>query len=327
MAMVAIVLLITCANLANLLLSRASARRREFAVRLSLGCPRARLIRQLLTEALLLVTVAALAAIVAQRWTSGLLMWFVPPTDFPISLETPLDLRVALFAATAAFASALIFGVAPALSASRTDLAGFLKSDRGQVGRGGARLRNALVIAQVAFSLLLLVSAGLFGRSLQNARVFDPGFKPDHVLLRSVDLFAAGQTARAACRRSIGFSTTFARSRRRVRDLARRVPLGISTGNSSTSLEAEGYSAPKDESAWRTQLGRSRLLPDDGHHGGGRPRIHDHRSPGPAGTARDQSRRSRGAIGRTPIQSASGFGWARPGTTSSASSPIPSTVG
>jgi predicted permease len=251
MAMVAIVLLITCANLANLLLSRASARRREFAVRLSLGCPRARLIRQLLTEALLLVTVAALAAIVAQRWTSGLLMWFVPVTDFPISLETPLDLRVALFAASTALASALIFGVAPALSASRTDLAGFLKSDRGQVGRGGARLRNVLVIAQVAFSLLLLASAGLFGRSLQNARVFDPGFKPDHVLLRSVDLFAAGYD------RTRGMQTLD-----RILDdiralpgveaatLARRVPLGLSTGNSSTSLEPEGYSAPQDDPAW-----------------------------------------------------------------------------
>src|SRR5580765_4337303 len=248
MAMVAIVLLITCANLANLLLSRASARRREFAVRLSLGCPRARLIRQLLTEALLLVAVAALAAVVAQRWTSGLLMWFVPVTDFPISLETPLDFRVALFAASTALASALIFGVAPALSASRTDLAGFLKSDRGQVGRGGARLRNVLVIAQVAFSLLLLASAGLFGRSLQNARVFDPGFKPDHVLLRSVDLFAAGYD------RTRGMQTLD-----RILDdiralpgveaatLARRVPLGISTGNSSTSLEPEGYSAPQDD--------------------------------------------------------------------------------
>ncbi|HKV99928.1 MAG TPA: ABC transporter permease [Vicinamibacterales bacterium] len=251
MAMVAIVLLITCANLANLLLSRASARRREFAVRLSLGCPRARLVRQLLTEALLLVAVAALAAIVAQRWTSGLLMWFVPSTEFPISLETPLDLRVALFAASAAFVSALMFGVAPALQASRTDLAGFLKSDRGQIGRGGARLRNALVVAQVAFSLLLLVSAGLFGRSLQNARVFDPGFKPDHVLLRSVDLFAAGYD------RARG-SQTLARILDDIRALpgvesatiARRVPLGISTGNSSTSLEVEGYSAPQDDPAW-----------------------------------------------------------------------------
>src|SRR5262249_8971384 len=92
MRMVAIPRPITCANLANLLLSRASARRREFAVRLSLGCPRGRLVRQLLTEALLLVALAAIAAIVAQRWTSSLLMWFVPPTDLPISLVTPLDM-------------------------------------------------------------------------------------------------------------------------------------------------------------------------------------------------------------------------------------------
>ena len=291
MAMVAIVLLITCANLANLLLSRASARRREFAVRLSLGCPRARLVRQLLTEALLLVAVAAFAAIVAQRWTSGLLMWFVPPTDFPISLETPLDFRVALFAATAAFASALIFGVAPALSASRTDLAGFLKSDRGQVGRGGARLRNALVIAQVAFSLLLLVSAGLFGRSLQNARVFDPGFRPDHVLLRSVDLFAAGyDRGRGAQVLNLILDDIRALPGVESATLARRVPLGISTGNSSTSLEPEGYSAPQDESRVVVpQLGRSGLLPDDGHPGGGGPRIHDRRSPGPAGSAYGQS--------------------------------------
>ncbi len=251
MAMVAIVLLIACANLANLLLSRASARRREFAVRLSLGCRRGRLVRQLLTEALLLVSVAAVAALVAQRWTGGLLMWFVPATDLPISLATPLDMRVALFAAGAAFASALAFGVAPALQASRTDLAGFLKNDRGLVGRGSARFRNALVVAQVAFSLLLLVSAGLFARSLQNARVFDTGFRTDHVLLRSVDLFAAGYD------RARG-TTALNRILDDIRDLpgvesvsvARRVPLGISTGNSSTSLEPEGYAAPKDEPAW-----------------------------------------------------------------------------
>ena len=251
MAMVAIVLLITCANLANLLLSRASARRREFAVRLSLGCPRSRLVRQLFTEALVLVSVAAIAAMVAQRWTSGLLMWFVPPTDFPIALATPLDMRVALFAAAAALASALIFGVAPALQASRTDLAGFLKNDRGQVGRGGTRLRSALVVAQVAFSLLLLVSAGLFGRSLQNARLFDPGFKTDHVLLRSIDLFAAGYD-KARGTQAISRILDDIRALPGVESvsLARRVPLGISTGSSSTSLEPEGFAAPKDDPAW-----------------------------------------------------------------------------
>ena len=251
MAMVAIVLLIACTNLANLLLSRASARRREFAVRLSLGCRRGRLVRQLLTEALLLVTAAAAAAIVAQQWTGGLLVSFVPPNDLPIALNSHLDARVTVFTAAAAFASAILFGIAPALQAGRTDLVEILKRDGGQAGGRRAWLRNSLVVAQVAFSLLLLASAGLFGRSLQNARDFDPGFRTDHMLLCSVDLFSAGYD-RTRGTLAIDKMLEEIRALPGVQSatLARRVPLGISTGSSSTTLEAEGYTAPKDQPAF-----------------------------------------------------------------------------
>jgi putative ABC transport system permease protein len=252
MGMVAIVLLIACANLANLLLSRASARRREFALRLSLGCSRGRLVRQLLTEAVMLVSVAALVAIFTQIWTGGLLTWFVPPNNLPIGLASHLDARVTIFTALAALASAVIFGLAPALQAGRTDLVAFLKGDGGQAA-GGRRawLRHTLVASQMAFSLLLLASAGLFIRSLENARAVDPGFKTDHVLLTSVDLFSAGYNQARG-------TETLTRILDEIRgtpgvesvSLARRVPLGISTGSSSTTLDPEGYVSPKDDPAW-----------------------------------------------------------------------------
>ena len=213
---------------------------------------RARLIRQLLTEALLLVAVAALAAVVAQRWTSGLLMWFVPPTDLPISLETPLDFRVALFAATVAFASALIFGVAPALSASRTDLAEFLKSDRGQVGRGGAAPPQRAGRRAGG----VLAPAPRLGRTVrpqppERARVRSRLQAGPRAAPRPSISSPRGTTARVARRCSIEILDDI-RALPGVESatLARRVPLGISTGNSSTSLEPEGYSAPQDDPAW-----------------------------------------------------------------------------
>jgi len=251
MSVVAIVLLIACANLANLLLSRASARRREFALRLSLGCGRRRLIRQLLTEAFVLVSIAAAAAVVAQIWTAGLLTSFVPPNDLPIQLVPHLDARVVLFASAAALASALIFGLAPALQAGRTDLAAALKSDGAHTGARRSWLRSTLVVSQVAFSLLLLVSAALFLRSLDNARHFDTGFKTDHMLLASLDLFSAGYDP-ARGTQALDRMLTEIRALPGVQSasLARRVPLGITTGSSSSTLEPEGYVASKDDQAW-----------------------------------------------------------------------------
>jgi predicted permease len=252
MAMVAIVLLIACANVANLLLSRASVRRREFAVRLSLGCSPGRLVRQLLAEAALLVSLAGIAAIVAHVWTGGLLTWFLPPNDFPIALFSHVDIRVALFTAAAAFASALIFGLAPALQAGRTDLVEDLKGHSSQLpGHRRSWFRSTLVVSQMAFSLLLLASAGLFLRSFQNAKFFDLGFKTDHVLLSSVDLFSAGyDRSRGAQMLTQIVDEIRALPTVESASLARRVPLGISTGSSSTTLEPEGYTAPKDDPAW-----------------------------------------------------------------------------
>lgn len=251
MAVVGVILLITCANVANLLLSRAAARRREFAVRLSIGCSRARLLRQMLTETLLLVTFSAGAALLAQRWTGGLLLRFIPPSDLPVTLVTGLDLRILAFTAGLALASALFFGIVPAWQAGRTDLATTLKNESLQGGARRGWLRNALVIAQLALSLLLLISAGLFIRSLQKAKLFDPGFRADHLLLAQVDLFSAGYD-KARGQQALERMLTGIRSLPGVESasMARRVPLSLAGGSSSSTLEPEGYQAPKGTRAW-----------------------------------------------------------------------------
>ena len=251
MAMVAIVLLIACANIANLLLSRSAARAREFALRLSLGCGRGRLIRQLLTESLVLVAFAAAGAVLMQMWTSGVLLMLMPPNNMPIGMPgATMNWRVLAFTALAAFGSAVVFGLAPALQAGRTDLVTSLKSDA-RVAGGRGRLRHALVVSQMAFALVLLVSAGLFLRSLTQVRHYDYGFTADRVLIGSVDLYSAGYDPARGAR----FVTDVLDQLRAIpgveaASVARRVPLGISTGSSSSSIEPEGYVAPKDDPAF-----------------------------------------------------------------------------
>ncbi|HVN08973.1 MAG TPA: ABC transporter permease [Patescibacteria group bacterium] len=251
MGVVGVILLITCANIANLLLSRAVVRRREFAVRLSIGCSRMRLLRQLVTETLVLVALSAAAALVAQRWTAGLLLLFIPPSDLPIALVTNLDLRILGFTAAVALASAVFFGILPAWQASRTDLVVTLKSDRIQGSVRQPWLRNAIVVSQLALSLPLLISASLFIRSLQNAELFDPGFRTDNMLLASVDLLSAGYD-QARGSQTVDRILTEIRALPGVESAsyARRVPLAIGGGSSSTSLDAEGFEPPKGSSAW-----------------------------------------------------------------------------
>ena len=186
-AVVGLVLLIACANLANLLFARSSARQREIAVRLSVGASRGRLIRQLLTESVLLSLMGALLGLVLAIWFRSLLMGFADLAD--LTLDLTLERRVLGFTFGLAVATGMLFGLAPALRASRVDLTASLKHDGVPTNRSraGGVLASTLMSAQVGMSLLLLVVAGLFVRTLQNLQSADTGYTPQNVLLFRVD--------------------------------------------------------------------------------------------------------------------------------------------
>jgi predicted permease len=184
MAIVALVLLIACANVANLLLARAVARQREIGVRLALGCSRFRLVRQLLTESLLLSALGTLAGLLVAWWGSDVLLWMVDTGTEPLRLNLGPDARVFAFTALVMIVTGIGFGLAPAWRASDVDLASAVKDQaRGTGGRVRQYLGRTLVVFQVALSLLLLIGAGLLIRSLYNLRQIDPGFQPEQVLL------------------------------------------------------------------------------------------------------------------------------------------------
>jgi predicted permease len=191
MLIVSLVLLIACSNVANLLLSRAAQRQREIAVRLAMGAGRMRLIRQLLTESLLLALVASTLGIFLAYWGKTALVSLLPPF-FARNLNLKLDGRVLLYTLVLALAATILFGLIPALQASKTDRMAALK-DRTGAPTGSARwygLRGVLVMVQVALSLVALAGAGLFIHSLRNAQQVDPGFEVKHELVMSVDLGA-----------------------------------------------------------------------------------------------------------------------------------------
>ncbi len=188
MGVVALVLLIACANVANLLIARAAARQKEMAVRLSLGASRGQIISQLITESLLLSLCGGAAGFALAVWLDRLLIAFIPAGDSPVHISTAPDWNVLLFTTGVTILTGVLFGLAPALQASRPDLAGTLKDQAGAVvGGGSIRMRKILVIAQVTLSLLLLIGAGLFIRSLQNLRDLDPGFRLQNLLAFTVD--------------------------------------------------------------------------------------------------------------------------------------------
>src|SRR5687767_6961406 len=243
-AVAAVVLLITCANLAGLLLARGSARQREIAIRLSMGAGRWRIVQQLLVEGVVLSSLGAIAALIALRWTSGLLIGFAPPSELPIHLAVDIDATVVWFTALVAIATVLLFAVAPAAQAAPADVATTLR-ESGAAGRGFGRhrLRRALVAAQVALSIALLVGAGLCLRSLSQAARITPGFQAEGVVVGWVDLFSAGYTASEG-------RAFYARLLERVRSLpgvesasiSRRIPLGF-TGGSFSDVTVEGHQA------------------------------------------------------------------------------------
>jgi predicted permease len=247
MLLVGLVLLVACVNVVNLMMVRATVRQRELAVRAALGAGRKRLVRQLLTESLLLAAAGGLVGAALGGWISRLLSGMTLPADIPIRFDLPFDWRVFTYVAVVALGTGVIVGLLPALRASRTDLNEVLREGGRSMADGGRRqfMRSALVIAQVAVSLVLLVAAALFVRSVQRAQSVDLGFDPSHVINASMDVSQQGYDE--------------ARGRAFYRDVEARiralpgvesmsyaysVPFGYY--NSAEYIEAEGQPVPKD---------------------------------------------------------------------------------
>lgn len=193
MAVMMLMLLIVCTNVANLVLARAASRQVEMAIRQSIGAGRGRLIRQLLTENLLLSGAGALGGLAFAYWCTRLLMAAPLPVPVPLALNLPIDWRVLGFTALVAMLATALFGIAPAMASSRVDLVGVIKGFGGADRRHG-RARAAFLVAQVSMSVLLLVTAGLFILAFRAAQSIGTGFDGSHVMTASVDLQARGYT-------------------------------------------------------------------------------------------------------------------------------------
>jgi predicted permease len=187
MAVVGLVLLLACTNLANLLLARATERRKEIAIRLAIGASRRRLVRQLLTESVLLATCGGVLGLGLAYWLVDAMVGLKPPLDIPLSTELHIDYRVLLFTAAVSVLTGVVFGLLPALQATNPDLVPALKDETAISGYRRSWLRSGLVVFQVSLSLLLLICAGLVLRGLQRAQLLNPGFVPQHAIEMSFD--------------------------------------------------------------------------------------------------------------------------------------------
>ena len=244
-----VVLLIVCANLANLLLVRATGRIKEFSIRLALGARPRQVAAQLFTETLLMALAGSAGGLLLAYWLSDALRWLLPTVARPVMLPAPLDGQVFAFSAALAVLVALLASLVPALHAARTNVNEALKQS-GRSGSGGAhsnRLRGLLVVSEMALAVIALVGAGLFLKSLQSARAVDPGFSPDGVALAQFDFSTTGYDAQQVdnfCRRL----------KDRLEQLPGvtavsyddSVPLGFHGGNWET-VEVEGYVPGRNE--------------------------------------------------------------------------------
>ena len=248
MWMVGVVLLIACANVANLLLARTTSRQKEIAVRLALGAGRATIVRQQLVESAVLAAAGAVVGVGFAMWSGSVLLAALPGSESARSLSSTPDLRVLLFAFVLAAATALVFGIAPAIQATRHAAASALKDEVGSVVGGGrqARVRRVLVVAQVAMSMLLLVGAGLFARSLYNLRSVDPGFQVDRLIAFSIDPSLSGYSQD----RTRQFFETLQRELSNVpgvRNVSMSEIGALSGNNWRTTVRVDGYQPKEGE--------------------------------------------------------------------------------
>lgn len=246
---VSLVLVLTAANVANLLVARALDRRREMAMRLALGAGRGRLIRQMLMESLMLGLLGGIGATFVASWSARLLSVLSPPAGFSIRFNVGLDITVLVFVISVAVVTGILSGVAFAIHGSRADAAVVLREEAQSLagGSGGARLRRVLVAAEVAIATVVLIAATMSLRSIQRAERIDPGFNPDGVFLAGYDLRAASYSTE----RGRVFHLRVLERLRAVPGvqgvtLARSVPLGLD-GFANQQVTVEGYAAAPAE--------------------------------------------------------------------------------
>lgn len=255
-----IVLVIVCANVASLLLARGAGRRREIAVRLALGASRLRIVRQLLTESALLAVAGGTVGVACGALLGRGLYALVPPTPLPVATGGGFSTRVAIVSLALALGTTVVFGLAPALQSSRPSILPVLKDASGTGSPSRRRLRGVLVAGQVALSVLLLVAAGLFVRTLQHARDIDPGFDLRQGLLASIDLLPAGYDE-AHGQAFLADVLADVRQLPGVEAVAfaRDIPLTLGTGGSDTSVDIEGYVPAEGE---EISIGYDLVTPD-----------------------------------------------------------------
>jgi predicted permease len=248
MALVGLVLLIACANVANLLLARAASRRREMAIRLALGAGRGSLLRQLLIESLTLSLAGGALGLLVSVWTTSALLHILPADETGGWIAATLDGRVMLFTVGLSVFTGLLFGFVPALQASRAEVASTLREQPAALASAGgaARFRSALVVLQLALSLLLLVGAGLFARSLFNLLRVDPGFRTERLLTFAVDPQLNGYSRE----RGFAFFQDLQQRLERMPGVAAvgaANPGPLTQSNRGNNVTVEGYQAREDE--------------------------------------------------------------------------------
>jgi predicted permease len=246
MAVVGLVLLIACANLANLLLAKATSRRRELAIRAALGASRGRLIRQTLTESVLMAGLAGLLGLMMSWWATPALL-SLKPASVPLVLNVTPDLRVLAFTIVISLLTGIAFGIAPALHQSRLDQTEALKDGSYHGGSARSRLRSGLVVVEVTACMVLLAGAALCVRSLVNARSIDPGFDPHHGLSASLNVETFGYTEE---RGKAYYASLLERVRAlpgvRAASLIDHLPLGPVMR--TEAIEIDGYRSPQGAS-------------------------------------------------------------------------------
>jgi predicted permease len=250
LVLAALVLLLACMNVANILLVRGTMRQREMAIRAALGASRSRLIRQMVTETMVLASIGAACGVALGQWASGSVVSLLPPSRFPIALDFSFDWRVFAYALTAALLTGALVGVWPALRAGRADVGSVLqaggRSDTAGVSRH--RVRSVLVVAQVGGSLVLLIVAGLFLRSLSRAQTAYLGFDADHVLNLTLDPKEVGYDE-ARTKNFYRDLETKVRALPGVQSVSLAFSIPMGTVNDGTPVYAEGHPLAPDQSA------------------------------------------------------------------------------